>query len=112
MFPLSRRFTYRCRYARVAGLALMTIFIFGLGLVTTHSKLKSTIVNQPIGRSYASDRRVSNSPARANAFAAGTSIQPLVCTVDPIVTSNADNGAGTLRQAIIDACDNSNTPLT
>ncbi len=33
-----------------------------------------------------------------------SSVNFLACTVDPIVTSNADAGVGSLRQAIVDAC--------
>ena len=32
---------------------------------------------------------------------------PVSCLANPVVTSNADSGAGTLRQAITDACDGS-----
>ncbi len=38
---------------------------------------------------------------------ATASIDILPCTPDPIVTTNADSGAGSLRQAVIDACPDS-----
>jgi uncharacterized repeat protein (TIGR01451 family) len=38
-----------------------------------------------------------------NSSPAGTTV--VACVTDPVVTSNADSGAGSLRQAIIDACD-------
>jgi hypothetical protein len=34
-------------------------------------------------------------------------VKALTCTTNPVVTSNADSGAGSLRQAILDACDGS-----
>jgi uncharacterized repeat protein (TIGR01451 family) len=38
-----------------------------------------------------------------NSSPAGTTV--VACVTDPVVTTNADSGAGSLRQAIIDACD-------
>ena len=36
-----------------------------------------------------------------------SSPRSVTCTTNPVVTSNADSGAGSLRQAILDACDGS-----
>jgi uncharacterized repeat protein (TIGR01451 family) len=40
-----------------------------------------------------------------NSSPAGTTV--VACVTDPVVTTNADSGAGSLRQVIIDACDGS-----
>ncbi len=48
--------------------------------------------------------------AASNGNAASTSTDNTVtyqCTMNPMVTTNADSGAGSLRQAVIDACPNS-----
>jgi hypothetical protein len=45
----------------------------------------------------------SAAPARASSV---TATAPF-CTTDPVVVNNLDSGAGSLRQAIVDACDGS-----
>ncbi len=44
---------------------------------------------------------------RVKAAMTYTVASPAVCATNPVVTNNADSGAGSLRQAIADACDGS-----
>src|SRR5215472_3624073 len=36
-----------------------------------------------------------------------SAVRAVTCTTNPVVTNNGDSGAGSLRQAIMDACDGS-----
>jgi len=82
---------------------LAFLFLFTLdGLAKSHSE------SVPTG--YA-DRNAPSQKARGGLAAlrlkSAFSLS-IICTPDPVVTNNANNGAGSLRQAILDACDGSN----
>ncbi|MEA2731009.1 MAG: hypothetical protein QOF70_5484, partial [Acetobacteraceae bacterium] len=46
-------------------------------------------------------------PVPATAASGPAATTTLTCTTDPVVTTNADSGSGSLRQALIDACSGS-----
>ncbi len=62
-----------------ARIALLLALVFGVTLIGARSSFTSTVPHS----------------------------SPSFCTTDPVVINNLDNGAGSLRQAIIDACDGS-----
>jgi co-chaperonin GroES (HSP10) len=80
--------------ALVAGM----VFVAARGNFTSRASDKAAMATAP------RDNGQKTPPLRAYFSALPFTLAP-VCTTDPVVVNNSDSGAGSLRQAIIDACD-------
>jgi len=75
------------------------IFVAAHGNFTSRASGKAAMATTP------DNDRVNTASSTANRYEPGASTLAPVCATDPVVVNNADSGAGSLRQAVTDACD-------
>lgn len=96
-FSRTHRAIFVARIAFLATLVAGIVFVAARGDFTSRASDKAAITT--LGHT-----RI-NTASKTYASAPKTSTLTPVCTTDPVVVNNSDSGAGSLRQAIIDACD-------
>ncbi|HBB94287.1 MAG TPA: hypothetical protein DC054_02755 [Blastocatellia bacterium] len=92
----------------IASLPASTTSVFSfVGHIPAGSS--STYINETTVNSYtdSSHMVISNADPNPENDTGSTTVTASSCFIDQTVTTNADNGAGSLRQAILDACDGS-----
>jgi hypothetical protein len=104
MNQLNPPFSRTHRPLLVARIAFLTALVAGIVFVAARGNFTSRASDNAAIPTAPRDSGQKTSPYRAFFSALPFTPTP-VCTTDPIVINNSDSGAGSLRQAIIDACD-------
>ena len=89
----------------VARIGFLTALMAGIVFVAARDNFTSRASSKAAMATPADNDRVNTTSSTANRNEPGASTLAPVCTTDPVVVNNADSGAGSLRQAIADACD-------
>src|SRR5882762_7413414 len=98
-FSRTHRAVFVARIVFLSTLLAGIVFFATRGNFTSRASDKTAITTTPSdkGRNTPSSKMYSSAPK--------TSTLAPLCTTDPVVVNNSDSGAGSLRQAIADACD-------
>jgi hypothetical protein len=98
-FSRTHRGVFVARFVFLATLLACIIFVGARGNFTSRASDKAAVT------AASSDKGRNTASSKKYASAIKPSTFTPVCTTDPVVVNNADSGAGSLRQAIADACD-------
>jgi hypothetical protein len=99
--PFSR--THRAVF--VARIVFLVTLLAGIVFVAARSNFTSRASDKTAITTTPSDKGRNTPTSKAYTSALKSSTLTPVCTTDPVVVNNSDSGAGSLRQAIADACD-------
>jgi len=105
MKQLNPPFSRTHRAVLVARIVFLLALVAGIVFVAARSNFTSRASDKTTITTTPSDKGPNTPSSKAYASAPKTSTLVPLCTTDPVVVNNSDSGAGSLRQAIADACD-------
>ena len=105
MKQLNPAFSRTHRAILVARIVFLTTLVAGIVFGATRGNFTSRASDKAAITTASNDNGRNTPSPTTYASAIKTSTLTPVCTTDPVVVNNADSGAGSLRQAIADACD-------
>jgi hypothetical protein len=104
MKQLNPPFSRASRAVLVARIVFLVTLLAGIGLVAARTNLTSRASSKAAIATTPSDKQGKSPSSQAYASAPSTSTLTPLCATNPVVVNNLDSGAGSLRQAIADAC--------
>src|SRR5258708_7620973 len=105
MTQLNPPFSRTHRAVFVARIVFLITLVAGIVFVAARSNFTSRASDKTAITTTSSDKGRNPPTSKAYTSALESSTLTPVCTTDPVVVNNSDSGAGSLRQAIADACD-------